>query len=183
MQREDSGRQRIGCIMRREEMRKRKTICRMFRSESGAALIWVILLFTVLSLAVTTVLMIQNADVKEVMFLENRLSAYYASYGGMEFGLAALMTVRTGGKRLLEEYIADPSMTLTPYEFKYKNASGEVVATAEISVYKKKIEGADWVVVESVGVDAFSKVRSVNYMRINQSNIYEVHRDGVTLPE
>lgn len=170
-------------------MRKRKTICRMVRNESGAALIWAILLFTVLSLAVTTVLMIQNADVKEVIFLGNRLSAYYASYGGMEFGLAALMTVRTGGnvrtggKRLVEEYIADPSMALTPYEFKYKNASGEVVATAEISVYKKKIEGADWVVVESVGVDAFSKVRSVNYMRINQSNIYEVHRDGVTLPE
>lgn len=161
-----------------------KRLKRFYRNESGVALIWAILMLTVVSIAVTTVLMMQNADIKEIMFLENRLSAYYASYGGMEFGLAALMSSYSGagGKTLLEYYIDNPSLNLQSYVYEYKDTSGNNVATATIRVFEKEIASTRWVVVESIGEDLDSHVKVVNYMRINTENVYEVHRDGAALP-
>ncbi|MDO4754480.1 MAG: hypothetical protein Q4A41_05690, partial [Bacillota bacterium] len=164
-----------------------RAILKRIKSEKGSALIWALVIFTVVSIATTTVLMIQSADIKEVQFLENRLTAYYASVGGMEFGLAALMSAHGGTSSMLfdwcvdhyDEILDDLGKTrLTPYTYVYKNASNQPVAEVLVSVYAKNLIGEQWIVVEAVGKDLASGVHSTNYLRINKKNVYEVHRDG-----
>lgn len=166
-----------------------KKIKQTFKSDRGSAIIWALIVFVVVSFAASTIIFIQRADVDEVMLLEDRLTAYYISYGGMEFGLAALMTEYKGsGKTFFDEYVSNKgSYNELNQELDFNedpdNKSSKVIGTASIKIYKKNIFNTDWVIVESIGKSANGKAKSVNYMRINAANPYEIHRDGDTLPK
>lgn len=168
-------------------MRGWKKYIKKIKNESGAAMIWALIVLLVVSIASASIFAIQHADIKEVMLLENHYTAYYASLGGMELGLAALMTDYNpgSGTNLFDKYVKSPSSLpeVLSHNYEYKNDSNMVVATVSIEVYKQNLLGKDWVIIKAEGTDINSGHVAVNYMRINVNDKLEVRRDGDRLPE
>ncbi len=184
--------------MKKDNVRKIKQL----QQEDGAALIWVMILFMVVFFTGTTVALIQNADVKEVSSVENRLTSYYAAIGGTELGLGFLYT-DVGSTKVIDEYIkylkgettsinftqtvtapsvsgtgsSDRSLTYT-----YSYPAGAVVpeATVVVKIYQRD-PNDKYVVVQSIGEYIDSGVKTFDYTRIRKDNIKTIHRDGKTL--
>ncbi len=174
------------------------------QKEDGAALIWVMILFTVVVFAATTIAMIQRADIKEVASVEDRLSSYYAAIGGTELGLGFLYT-DVAGHKVIEEYIKylkteptsiDFTKTETGvsggsvgtgssdkslrYTYSYPAGASEPRAKVVVKIYQRS-DNDKYVVIQSIGEDINSGIKTVDYTRIRKDNIKTIHRDGKTL--
>ncbi len=176
-----------------------RKIKKNIRDQRGAAMIWVLIVFMVVSIASMTIISIQHADIREIMQLENHLSAYYASLGGMELGLAALMSSYNGGtlfshlvtNSVVNSNLADHANTSyvhryyqTPYGISAFTAIPPANAAVSVEVRIYRYPDSDkWIVVESVGTDLSSGESATNYLRVNAANNKEVRRDGRSLAD
>lgn len=178
-------------------MRLLRKFKKFARNQSGAAMIWAIIVFMVVSIASMTIISIQHADIREIKKIEDHLSAYYASLGGMELGLAALMS-DYNGKALFSSFVTAGGKvnnslkhrSETTYIHRYSHTPSGIsgafvapdgaVAEVEVMIYRHPTSDK-WVVVESTGKDIASGETVTNYLRVNAGNRSEVRRDGGTL--
>ncbi len=152
------------------------------KSESGAALVWVLIVMMVMSFAFASIAMIQKADIKEVASLENQMTAYYAAIGGTELAIGALMSdYGSSSKSLFEQYVkangAIPGASGGKLSHTYTyvdSAASKDIASVDIEV--SIVDG--WVLIESKGTDLASNVVCYDYTRISKDNKHEIYRDG-----
>lgn len=80
-----------------------KTLIKKIENERGAALIYVLLAFVVLTIIIYTMSMIFSANLKQAKFQENRIEAYYVAQAGIEVAIASLMSKNATGVPFKDE--------------------------------------------------------------------------------
>ena len=68
-----------------------KSINKNLRFRNGSILTYVLIIFLVLFILLTSILYVNSANIKQVIAQEDYLKAYYLAYAGVELGYAALM--------------------------------------------------------------------------------------------
>lgn len=157
---------------------KKQTI---FKKRKGAALMWMLIAFTVLMVLMTSIVFVVRQDIFETVKQEERLQTYYIALAGIDLTYSALMDPGHDPKKIklaISELkkpgiseLADKNITIDIGEKKRGTASVTIDRIKEDDVY--------WIRITSIGQleDKDTKVSST--MRINESNTNQVIRESI----
>ena len=148
-----------------------------YNKEKGAALIWMLIVFTVLSILMSSIFILTRQDLKETVALEERLQTYYIASAGIDLTYAALMDPsydpkkielaiskigNTGNKKLVD--------TITV------NNNGVVKGTAVVTISRVTVDDKKWLQIASVGKLVGKSTEVTTTMRINEENTNQIIR-------
>ncbi len=147
------------------------------KTEDGAALIWVLIMMTIVVTLTASMTYVAQQDILETRLHEERLKTYYVALAGVDLGYAALMA-NSGSEPYINQFLNDSSKTVSDTIDIYDGATktGEAVVTLEsVTVDSKR-----WIRVYSVGtlVDGTQSVTSI--LRINPDNTQHTIREAFT---
>lgn len=109
----------------------------------GSALAFVLVIFLVISILVSSILYIFNNNLKQAKRQQDSIEAYYLAYSGAELAYAALMTDVSGSKKYNELVDDDDELTET-VEF----GNGKIDILAKLSDEENFDE---WIEIRSTG--------------------------------
>jgi len=107
--------------------------------QSGAALIWAVILLVVIITLSTSALFVGSQNLHETQTQEQRLKAYYISLSGIEIGYAALMaTDLTPGPKYINQFTETKENV--DYAYQIKDA-GTLIGTGKVryQVHPRKL--------------------------------------------
>lgn len=149
----------------------------LMKSNQGAAMIWALILFTIITILLTSMIFIARQDILETTIHEERLRTFYIALSGVDIGYAALMAL-DGTEQYIEQFITDEDKTVTDIIDITINA--QKMGEASVTLDSVTVDGKRWIRVLSVGqlVDGTQTVTSI--MRINPDNTQHTIREGFT---
>ncbi|GAB6108747.1 hypothetical protein [Fusibacter bizertensis] len=147
------------------------------KNEEGVAIVWVLILMTIVITLTASMTFIAQQDILETRLHEERLKTYYVALAGVDLGYASLMA-NLGSEPYINQFLNNSAKTVTDTIEIYDGATkqGEAVVTLEsVTVDSKR-----WIRVYSVGtlVDGTQSVTSI--LRINPDNTQHTIREAFT---
>lgn len=108
----------------------------ILKHDKGFALPTVLMVMVVLSILFTTVIMITQANTREIVLQEDNLRAYYIARSGIDIAYTALMEdPSNNGDTKIKKFISDTEATLTHNQLKLPKESSPI-GTVDIKVSK-----------------------------------------------
>jgi hypothetical protein len=77
---------------------------KIVRKEKGAALVTVMIIFTVIMIVSASLMTLLTSNLKQSKHQEYKTQAYYLALSGIDLGLSALMQKDAGNKTLLDDF-------------------------------------------------------------------------------
>lgn len=151
------------------------------QNQKGAAFIWTLILFFVITTLSASAIFIARQDTMEAINHEMRLKTYYIALGGTDIGYAAL-TKTVSGNPYIDQFIADPSKTET--DTIDIVIDGEQIGSAVVTLDSVNVtvgtETKRWVRVTSVGTLTGETLAVTSIIRINPDNTRHIIREDET---
>ena len=144
-------------------------------NRKGAAIVWVVILFTIIVILTTSVIYIARQNTFETVKQEERIRAYYLSLSGIEIGYAALMAPDgSPGPKYINRFNASKSDVTNTQTIK---DGVKTIGTVDITIGNVTIGGKRWIQVKSIGTLADSTVSVSSSLRIDSTNHEIIIRD------
>lgn len=141
-------------------------------NETGASLIWVIILFMIVMIVVPSALFLSRQDTLEAVNQENRMRAYYVALSGVDLGYAALMA-DVGGSPYINQFVANASKKFENQEMEISGVGKAVVTLDSVTIGAHR-----WIRITSVGNLNDSAMTATSIMRIRTDNFSFVIRES-----
>ena len=148
---------------------------KLFINEKGAALVWVLILFVVVSILAFSVIFVARQDAIETQFYEQRLKAYYISLSGIEIGYAALMTETTAPDKYIDEF-DDLSKAAVVYTDSIID-NGNTIGNVSVTISNVMVSGKRWIQIKSQGSLEGTTTSVTSSLRIDPTNHENIIRD------
>lgn len=149
-------------------------------NRNGIALIWVIFVFMIQIIIMSTMFYLQRQNILEAARQEVRLQTYYISLAGIDLTYAAIMEINNNEPRI--------NSTLTDKIGSYKDqvieikTDNKVRGTANVRIDRvtEVINGRTiyWLRITSVGQLKGKDVKVKSIMRINEKSVTQVIRES-----
>ncbi len=145
--------------------------------QKGAALIWTLIVFTVLSILMSSMFFLTRQDLKETVALEERLQTYYIASAGIDLTYAALMDPSYDPKKIESAIneIGNSGNKKLVDTITIKN-NGVVKGTAVVTISRVTVDDKKWIQVVSVGKLVGKATEVTSTMRINEENTNQIVR-------
>jgi len=146
-------------------------------NKKGAALIWMLLVFTVSMIVMTTVIYLARQDLRETVNLEERIQTYYIASAGIDLTYAALMDSSNNPKKIEAAINLLKSGTSSAIEdtIVVKN-NGEIKGTSIVKIERVVVDEQEWLQIISRGKLQGKNTEVVTTMLINESNYNQIVR-------
>lgn len=117
----------------------------------GAALIWMLLAFSILIILMTSIIYIVRQDIFETAKQEERLQTYYIALSGIDLTYAALMEPSYEPKKIevVSNKLKSNNIPIT--ESITVEIDGEEKGIADVTIDRVKINDINWIRIKSVG--------------------------------
>lgn len=152
-----------------------------FNKRKGAALVWMLIAFTVLMILMTSIIYVVRQDLFETVKQEERLQTYYIALAGIDLTYSALMDPTNDPKKinLAISKLKEPSISLLVDDNITIDIGGEQKGTASVTIDRIKEDDVYWIRITSIGQleDKDTKVSST--MRINETNTNQIIRESI----
>ena len=147
-------------------------------NRKGAALIWMILAFTITMILMSSIIFLTRQDIRETVKQEERLQTYYIAAAGIDLTYAALMDPVNKPKKI-EAAISKIGDTgnkklRDTIDIKYNN---EIKGTATVTISRITIDEKKWLQIVSVGKLVGKDTQVTTTMRINEANTNQIVRE------
>ena len=147
-------------------------------NRKGAALIWMILAFTITMILMSSIIFLTRQDIRETVKQEERLQTYYIAAAGIDLTYAALMDPVNKPKKI-EAAISKIGDTgnkklSDTIDIKYNN---EIKGTATVTISRITIDEKKWLQIVSVGKLVDKDTQVTTTMRINEANTNQIVRE------
>ena len=144
----------------------------------GAALIWMILAFTITMILMSSIIFLTQQDIRETVKQEERLQTYYIAAAGIDLTYAALMDPINKPKKI-EAAISKIGDTgnkklSDTIDIKYNN---EIKGIAAVTISRITIDEKKWLQIVSVGKLIGKDTQVTTTMRINEANTNQIVRE------
>lgn len=130
------------------------TLLPQFKKRRGSVLVFVLIIFLVVSIITSTVIFIFNNNLKQAKHQQDRMEAYYLAYSGAETAYAAL----NENKSKLDNLIANPAFKEETKNISFGNGKIDVVA---MKTDEENFKG--WIKITSIAV---LNKNGVSYTRV-----------------
>ena len=146
-------------------------------NKKGAALIWMLIVFTVTMIIMTSIIYVTRQDIKETVNLEERLQTYYIAATGIDLTYAALMDPSHSPKKIEAAITKLKTVGTTSLKdtIDVKN-SGKVKGTAKVTITRIVIDEENWIQIVSVGKLINKNTEVTTTMKINEANTNQIVR-------
>ncbi len=155
-----------------------KRIWKEFHNEKGAALIWMLIVFTVSIILLNSIIFLTRQDIKETVNLEERIQTYYIAASGIDLTYAALMDPSYNPKKIeaaISKLGTNVSNTITEtINVKYDDV---LRGTANVTIRRVTIDEVKWLQITSVGKLVDKSTQVTTTMRINEDNTNQIVRE------
>ena len=145
--------------------------------EDGIALVWTLILLSIITVLVLSMTFISRQDILETRLHEERLKTYYIALAGVDLGYASLMADYSG-EPYINQFLDDPdkSVTDTIEIMSGGTKQGEAVVTLD----SVTVESKRWIRVQAVGTLEDGTQSVTSSLRINPDNTEHTIREGFT---
>lgn len=148
------------------------------KNRKGAALIWMIMTFTITMILMSSIIYLTQQDIRETVKQEERLQTYYIAAAGVDLTYAALMDPIYSPKKIeaaISKLNSNGNNKLTDtINIKYKD---EIKGTATVSINRITIDEKKWLQIVSVGKLIGKDTEVTTTMRINEANTNQIVRE------
>ncbi|WP_313127284.1 hypothetical protein [Proteiniclasticum ruminis] len=140
-------------------------------------MIWTLIVFTVLSILMSSMFFLTRQDLKETVALEERLQTYYIASAGIDLTYAALMDPSYDPKKIESAIneIGNSGNKKLVDTITIKN-NGVVKGTAVVTISRVTVDDKKWIQVVSVGKLVGKATEVTSTMRINEENTNQIVR-------
>ena len=146
-------------------------------NKKGAALIWMLIVFTVTMIIMTSIIFITRQDIKETVNLEERLQTYYIAATGIDLTYAALMDPSYSPKKIETAITKLKTVGTTSLKDTINVTNGgKVKGTANVTISRIVIDEEKWIQIVSVGKLFNKNTEVTTTMRINEANTNQIVR-------
>lgn len=159
----------------------------ILKQNKGVALIWVLIVFVVLTILAASVAFLSRQNIFETAKQEERLQTYYIALAGIDLTYAALMELN--GENISRKIDADiinrvkdvpkmePIVIKTGEEEEEKERGTATVTIDMIETTEKNNVKVNWLRITSVGQLKGKKTKISSVMRINKDNYNQIIRE------
>lgn len=160
----------------------------ILKQNKGAALIWALIAFVVLSILVGSIAFISRQNIFETAKQEERLQTYYIALTGIDLTYAALMNIngtnigRTIDAEIIQN-IETGSVTENTENIEVK-IDDKIIGTAEVTIDRVTTTEKDnnkvinWLRITSIGQLEGKNTKVSSVMRINEKNYNQIVREN-----
>lgn len=140
-------------------------------------MIWMLIVFTVLSILMSSMFFLTRQDLKETVALEERLQTYYIASAGIDLTYAALMDPSYDPKKIESAInkIGNSGDKKLIDTITIKN-NGEIKGTAVVTISRVTVDDKKWLQIVSVGKLVGKSTEVTSTMRINEQNTNQIVR-------
>lgn len=131
------------------------------KKRRGSVLVFVLIIFLVVSIITSTVIFIFNNNLKQAKHQQDRMEAYYLAYSGAELAYAAL----NENKSKLDNLVADPTKKEETIDISFGNGTIDVVAR---KTDEENFKG--WIKIISIAVLVKNDVSYTRILYFDPSN-------------
>ena len=154
-----------------------KKVLKYNGNRKGAALAWVLIVFSITMIMLTSIVYLTRQDIRETVNLEERLQTYYIAAAGVDLTYAALMDPTYNPKKIeaaINKLGSISSNKLTDtISVKY---NGVIRGTAKVTINRVTIDEKKWLQIVSVGKLEGKNTEVTTTMRINEENPNQIVR-------
>lgn len=151
----------------------------VLKKRRGSALAWVLVVFTVLMILMSSVMYIVRQNIFETTNQEERVRTYYIALAGIDLTYAALMDPDNSPKKI-EAAVTKLKSDNTPItDTIIIDTSGVEKGTAIVSIDRIKENEINWLRITSVGQLKGKNTKVSSTMRINEDNNNQVEREKI----
>lgn len=151
----------------------------VLKKRKGAALVWVLLVFTVLMILMSSVMFIVRQNITETTKQEERVQTYYIALAGVDLTYAALMDPDNKPKKILAA-VTKLKKNINPItDTIVIDINGGEKGTATVSIDRTKENEINWIRITSVGQLNGNNTKVSSTMRINEDNHNQIVREKI----
>lgn len=134
------------------------------KKRKGAALIWVLILFVIITILTSSTIFITRQDIFETTQQEKRLRTYYIASSGIELAYGLLQD-----DDIRDDIINDIIASGTINEEIPIIIDGEQVGKTEVTLSRVTQDEIDWIKVDSIGQLEGETISVKSSMRVNEA--------------
>lgn len=154
-------------------MKKQK----FFKNRRGVAFMWMLIVFTVLIILMSSIVYIARQDILETRTQEEKLQTYYIALAGIDLTYAALMDTENTPP-VIDTVINNLKSNNTPItDIISIEINGQKKGEASITIDRIKKDEVNWIRIVSVGNLQGKSVKVKTTMRINEDNKNQIVRE------
>lgn len=151
------------------------------KTRKGAALIWMLIVFSVLMILMSSVFVLFRQDLFETRMQEQRLQTYYVALSGIDLTYAALMDPLNNPKVITDVISKLKAPGALPIKDDIEvNVDGKVVGTASVTIDRITKDEINWIRITSIGQLEGNNTKVSSIMKINEDNTNQVIREKVS---
>jgi hypothetical protein len=151
----------------------------VLKKRKGAALVWVLLVFTVLMILMNSVVYIVRQNIFEASKQEERAQTYYIALAGVDLTYAALMDPANNPKKIEVAVIKLKSDNKPITDNIIIDINGHKKGTATVTIDRIKENEINWIRITSVGQLEGKNTKVPSIMRINEDNHNQTEREKI----
>lgn len=165
----------------------------ILKQNKGAALVWALIAFVMLSILVGSIAFISNQNIFEMVKHEERLQTYYIALAGIDLTYAALMDIngtnigRTINDEIIQKIKTGPIPIMededkgidieVEIEDEIKKMGTAFVTIDRVTTEEDKKE-INWLRITSIGQLEGKNTKVSSVMRINEKNYNQIVREN-----
>ena len=150
------------------------------KKRRGAALVWVLFVFVILTIFTSTMLYLQRQNILEAARQEERLQTYYIALAGVDLTYAAILEANNNESRV-DASILDKIGTGSLNQDILIKTDDIERGTANVTIERTQeiIDGKTvyWIRITSIGQLKDKDVKVTSIMRINERRITQIVRE------
>lgn len=149
------------------------------RKRKGAGLIWIVIVFAVLMILMSSIAFLTRQDIAETAKQGERIQTYYIAFAGIDLTYSALMDPSYTPKKIEAVTTILKGNGNTPIEdsITIDKEDGEVIGIADVSIKRVTKNEKDWIEITSVGNLNGKSTKVTSTMRINEANTNQIVRE------
>ncbi|MGH4121808.1 MAG: hypothetical protein ACREV6_02525 [Clostridium sp.] len=151
----------------------------VLKKKKGAALVWVLITFTVLMILMTSVVHIVRQNIFETARQEERIQTYYIALAGVDLTYAALMNPDYDPKKIEAAVIKLKSNSIPITDTIIINIKDVEKGTATVSIDRIEENEINWIRITSIGQLKGKNTKVPSTMRINEDNHNQMVREKI----
>jgi len=151
----------------------------LLKQRDGAALIWVLIIFTILMILTSSLFLLIRQNLLETINQEERLQTYYIALSGLDLTYAALMDPSNNPKKINEAIQKIKSSNKSLIDTIIIEIDGGKSGTATVTIDRVKENDINWLRITSVGQITGNSSMVTSTMRINEDNHNHIVREKI----
>ena len=151
----------------------------VLKKRKGAALVWVLMVFTVLMILMSSIMYIVRQNIFETTKQEERVQTYYIALAGVDLTYAALMDPDNNPKKIEAAVIKLKSNSTPITDTIIIDINGVEKGTATVTIDRIKENEINWIRITAVGQLEGKSTKVPSTMRINEANNNQMVREKI----